>query len=104
MKSELHMLLTPEGADYLRNMAESMRMANESIAYDTFCLNSIFENYFDTLGTNVETFQSIVNSISSVSSKFDEDSSFLCAKLYKVADLIDAGPGGHRPPVKQLKL
>lgn len=106
---DLRMLLTPEGANYLREWADVIPIVVLDIIESTEKVISVYQSVSDNVGSHRESFYQMLINIK----KAQEDSVKaileLPVMLRNTADRIDrycgtSGDGTHTPPVKKLTL
>lgn len=103
------MMLTHEGAMYLREWADAMPIAIQNIITSTERVTSVYQIVSDNVGPHREAFYQMLLSIKKAQEDSVDALSSLPVKLRKTADKIDkycdsSVDGTHASPVIKLTL
>lgn len=106
---DLKMMLSHEGANYLRDWAEAMPIAIQNIIISTEKVVSVYQSVSENVGPHRDAFYQMLLTIKKAQEDSVEVLSALPKELHKTADKIDAycdasADGTHTPPVKKLTL
>ena len=106
---DLKMLLTPEGANYLRDWAEAMSITIKNIIVDTEKVVSVYKFVSEDVGSHREAFYQMLLHLKKAQENSTEAISCLGVELKKTADKIDiyynsTSDGTQTPATKKLTL
>ena len=106
---DLRMMLSHEGANYLRDWAEAMPVAIQNIIASTEKVTSVYQSVSDSVGPHRAAFYQMLLNIKKMQEESVEALALLPKELQKTADKIDkycdsSADGTHMPPVKKLTL
>ena len=106
---DLRLMLTHEGATCLREWANAVPRAIESIEDSTLNVVSIYQSVAESVGLHRESFYQMLLCIKRAQEQFADALGFFPQGLRATADKIDdyvnnSDEGEHQPPVKKLML
>lgn len=106
---DLKMMLSHEGADYLREWAEVMPIAIQNIIISSEKVILVYQSVSDSVGPHREVFLQMLLNIKKAQEDSMEALSFFNKELKETADKIDrycdeSSDGTDTPPVKILTL
>jgi len=107
---DLRLLLTPEGAEFLRAYAEILPKVESNLKGNSEKLFNTYLSVFEDIGPHQEYFYQMLEYVKAYQDNFSETLSCLEKNLYATADKIDlfnymtADDTDQSPPEKVLTL
>ncbi len=106
---DLKMMLSHEGANFLRDWADNMPIAIQNIIVSTEKVVSVYQSVSEDVGPHRDAFYQMLLHIKKAQENSVDALTTLPIQLRNTADKIDyycdsSSDGTHTPPVKKLTL